>query len=384
MPTGMTLDAIVVGGGVHGLASAYHLFRLGCRRVALVERFHIGNRRGSSHGLSRITRSSYDREVYVRLMRVANEEEWPRLEKESGRTLIHRRDGCFFGPAGGPYESFARAVARGGADVEPLDLAEARRRFPMFRFPDAAGVLHDRTAGVIAAEATISALRELCMMSGIEILERTRVLALDPSRDPVRVETDRGDLHAGRVIVTGGPWAGELLPFLRPRLTPIRQTVGYFRLSRPPDRFPVWAYLGAGRNLMVYGLPEVERDALKAAWHVTSGVADDPEREAAPDASSLAALRAFLAEQIVPPLQCLLAADTCFYTCTATEDYVIDLHPENPRIAIGAGFSGHGFKLAPVTGRILAELALQGRSTVGEFEANRSLFAAPTRDGELA
>ena len=46
-------------------------------------------------------------------------------------------------------------------------------------------------------------------------------------------------------------------------------------------------------------------------------------------------------------------------------------------IVIAAGFSGHGFKFGPLTGRILAELALDGRTTVPEFEADRERFAAP-------
>ncbi|TMA24645.1 MAG: FAD-dependent oxidoreductase [Deltaproteobacteria bacterium] len=125
--------ALVVGGGVSGLATAWQLARRGVPRVGLVERFRLHHDRGSSHGTSRITRSTYSDERYVRLVRVAHAEEWPRLERESGATLIHRCDGIFFGPPEGDIERWADAVAAAGAPgVERLTPAEARARFPAF------------------------------------------------------------------------------------------------------------------------------------------------------------------------------------------------------------------------------------------------------------
>jgi sarcosine oxidase len=70
----------------------------------------------------------------------------------------------------------------------------------------------------------------------------------------------------------------------------------------------------------------------------------------------------------------VLGTEACLYACTPTEDFVLTVHADDARIVVGAGFSGHGFKFAPLTGRILAELALDGRSSVPEFEAERATF----------
>ena len=59
---------------------------------------------------------------------------------------------------------------------------------------------------------------------------------------------------------------------------------------------------------------------------------------------------------------------------TETEDFILDRLPEDSRIVVGAGFSGHGFKFVPLTGRILAELALGETTTVEAFEADRDRF----------
>lgn len=376
--------AVVVGGGLHGLAAAWHLARLGARDVVLLERFAIGHDRGSSHGRTRITRSAYDREVYVRLVTAAHREEWPRLEREAGRPLVHRADACVFGTEDGGFERYAAAVAACGADVERLGPAEARRAFPAFRFLDAAGALRDRTAGIVAAADAIAALRGACARAGVRIVEGVRVRSIDPTRDAIPVETDAGTFLADRLVAAAGPWSGELVPEVRRGLTVRRQTVGYFRLEDPaaglPGAFPPWIYAGA--DGLLYGVPAFAGDGIKAARHAVAGPADDPEAACVPDPAEVAAVRAFLDAELVPRVAALERAETCLYTCTPTEDFVIDLHPANALIAVGAGFSGHGFKLGPLTGRLLAELALRGRTSVPEFEESRAVFSA--RRPELA
>jgi glycine/D-amino acid oxidase-like deaminating enzyme len=97
--------AIVIGAGLHGLAAAWNLRRLGASSVTLLERFRLGHDRGSSHGAARVFRATYPDPVYVHLLHAASREDWPRLETESGQTLIQKRDACFFGPRGGLYDA---------------------------------------------------------------------------------------------------------------------------------------------------------------------------------------------------------------------------------------------------------------------------------------
>ena len=71
----------------------------------------------------------------------------------------------------------------------------------------------------------------------------------------------------------------------------------------------------------------------------------------------------------------LVDTEFCHYTNTSTEDFILDHHPDDRRIVIGSGFSGHGFKFAPVTGRILADLALDGACDLPEFVQARGRFS---------
>lgn len=79
--------------------------------------------------------------------------------------------------------------------------------------------------------------------------------------------------------------------------------------------------------------------------------------------------------------------EPCIYTMTKDEDFIIDRIPTRPNIVVGAGFSGHGFKLAPVVGRILVQLALGGpeavdtatRSNLHHWSITRPAVTEPAR-----
>lgn len=388
-------SVIVVGAGVNGLCTAWQLARRGVEQVTVVERHEPGHDRGSSHGKSRITRSSYHHPVYIEMVAVAHREEWPTLERAAGTTLLHRSPSCFFGPDCELYRTFVHTVESSGADVARIGVEEARSRFPQFAFPDAVGVLDDRTAGLIAAETSMEALVRVCRDLGVELLTGTEVAGLDLTGDRVRLLT-RGAAGAGaaetglqaeRVVVTAGPWSPRLFPFLERRVIPVRQTVGYFEMDGDPSgfalgRFPVWAYLGPGRNNMLYGLPEFQRRGVKVARHVVSDQPDDPDVAVdAPDPEAVADLEHFVARQFTGAAR-LVDTEHCFYSNTDDEDFVLDLHPEDPRVVIGAGFSGHGFKLAPVTGRILSDLAVDGTCALPPFEKYRDRFRVPGSEGQ--
>jgi sarcosine oxidase len=376
--------ALVVGGGVHGLATAWQLARpraaggFGVERVALVERFRLHHDRGSSHGHARITRTTYSDERYVRLTRVAHAEDWPRLERESERTLIHRGDGIFFGPPEGEIERWAAAVAAAGAPgVERLDPSEARRRFPAFAFPDAQFVLHDSTGGVVAAAETLLALDRRCRVEGVHVLEETRVRAIEPDADPIVVDTDRGRLLAERVVVTAGAWVAGLVPAMRGAVQVSRQHIGYFDAGAAGEfgRFPNWVYVGDEARGLYYGLPAFGRPGIKAALHGVGSGDDDPEQHPGPDPRAIARVREFLASQLAIPVGDLLHAETCLYTNTPDERFVIGPLPGHANVVVGSICSGHGFKFGPLMGRILAGLVMNGASGVPEFEQSRDAFA---------
>lgn len=378
---GDTFDALVIGGGINGLSALYHLGRLGARRLGLLERFSIGHERGSSHGAARITRSAYPAPEYVRLMQWVHEEEWPRLERDAGTRLVYPNHGLFAGAPGEGFNRYIRAVEKEGVDVEVITPDEARRLYPQFTLENVERVLLDRTAGIISARETLEALARLARRNGVRMFENTLVHTIDSAAELITVETSAGALKAERLVVAAGAWAGQLLPFLAPRLAVARQTVGYFLLPGSlddyrPGRFPVFVYMGDEENDVFYGMPEFGRTGVKVARHARYGRDDDPDHPpAAIGQDRIDELNRFMAMFFTARGWTLVGAEHCLYTVSPNHDFIIDLHPDDPRIAVGAGFSGHGFKFGPLTGRLLAELAWEGKASIPEAETARRVFS---------
>ena len=130
---------------------------------------------------------------------------------------------------------------------------------------------------------------------------------------------------------------------------------------------------------MHYGLPEFQRPGVKAARHriVPRTVGgDDPEPVSdTPPEEELAALRDWFAPKLAHPIRAVVGGERCLYTLTPTEDFRLGRLRDEPRITVGAGLSGHGFKFAPLLGRLLSELCLDGTTSVAAFEAERARFA---------
>jgi sarcosine oxidase len=177
------------------------------------------------------------------------------------------------------------------------------------------------------------------------------------------VVTDRGTLRAERVVLAAGAWLGELVPALAPRLTVLRQRVGYYRLGQDGAAgraMPVWARIGLAPDDFAYGLPElVAGEGVKVARHRTSGTADNPDVDPdGADAAALADLDACAHQVLGPRLGARLRVETCLYTMTKDQHFVVDALPGDPRVVIVSACSGHGFKFGPLVGDLVAGLLL--------------------------
>lgn len=349
-------SVVVVGAGIWGLCTAYHLRRMGVADVVVLEQFEAGHRRASSHGASRITRSTYEDPRYVAWMIEAHDVEWPRLEAAVGCALLHRMDGCFFGPAGGSVEAYVAAVRAVGADVDEIAPRAAAARYPALRFDLGDRVLLDHTGGLIAAADTMDGLRGLLPAEALRW--DWPVTHIEAAGDGVIVAGPRGEVRAEAVVVTAGAWAARLLPEAGLPLRPVRQTVAYYEAceTTQPGALPVWAYLGAAKGEMLYGLPAFGAEGVKVARYLIDGD-DDPDVLGAPSHVEARVVEEFVASRLPALDGRPRRFDTCLFTMAPDNDFILRRAPHSARIVIGAGGSGHGFKFGPLVGRMLAELA---------------------------
>lgn len=327
----------------------------------MLERFALLHEHGSSHGTSRITRSTYTERHHVELAARVHRDGWPLFERELGQQLLHRTPGVFAGPATGPIQAFAAATLGAGVAVEPISIGAARARFPLLRFCEGDLVLLDHTAGVLAAAVIRMRLIAWLQYHGVELRPQQPVRTLLPEDGGIAVRTDHDVLRAQRAVVAIGAWTGDLVPALRTVLTVVRQQVGYFDLDAPaeaiaPGLCPVFVHCAEEPGGLCYGLPAFGRNGVKLARHRTSGPGDDPDAPAPPiDTHDLLALAS---QRLLAPVRGLLGSEHCLYTMAPRDELRVDPLDGDRRIAVVAACSGHAFKFAPEVGRRAAEMVL--------------------------
>lgn len=351
-------DIVVVGAGIAGVATARAIARAG-RLVLLLEQFALGHARGSSHGATRIFRLSYPDERFVRLAQ-ASLEGWRELEAEAGTELVSPVGALDLGALA--FDN-ARALSACGVPFESLTGAEVGRRWAVSCGPDEPA-LFQKDGGVIRADLAYRLLVETGRADGVEILERTRVTGLRVERGTVRLATTGAELVANAVVVTAGAWVDPLLePLgLGAAVVPTRETVAYVEhadaASLPTvidyERLPAPGTAGlvrAGQAAYALATPGL---GLKVGLH-HAGPVTDPGTDPPPEQAVVDWAGAWARERF-PGAGAVVGAETCIYTSTADESFVLERHG---RVVVGSACSGHGFKFAPQVGRTLAALAVE-------------------------
>ena len=350
-------DTIVIGAGVMGAAAAWRLARRG--RTLLLEQHAFLHESGSSHGGSRIFRHAYEDREHVRLA-VAADALWGELEAVTGERLLHRCGGLDMGTAGGgEIDAIEAALRAEERPVERLDGAAVRARFPAFGVGDDVEALYQPDAAIVPATRAVAALLRAAAAEGAELRDREPVRVIDATRDGVEVDTPVARYAAKHVVVAAGPWLAGLLPELGLPLRIEQQQVLYLRVGSDarafvPGRLPLFI----DRRCGIYGFPLFERpDAIKVSDHRGAPTIRLEARSAEIDRDRAAATVA-AARRLLPGLTGeLVGGQTCLYTKTPDERFVIDRHPDRPRVVLAGGGSGHAFKFGPLLGEIAASLA---------------------------
>jgi sarcosine oxidase len=340
----MSSGVIVVGGGVMGSSTAYALARHGID-VTVIEQFPLGHDRGSSHGTARIFRFSYPDPTYVSMAQEALPL-WRALESEVGERLLTVTGGLDTGKA---LDDHARALDVCGATFEMIDGGDACERWPELSFDRGTPVLFQPDAGVVAADRAVAAFAHGARGAGATVMDGTRAIALEDANGGVTVRTDAGELRARAVVVAAGAWARGLLATAGIALDvrPTRETVAYFGLGgeRVPPTLVDWG------SPSIYALPS-PGDGIKAGEH-RAGPTIDPDIPGAIDDRAVERVARWVAERWPRADPRPHRAETCLYTNTPDEHFVLERHG---RIVVASPCSGHGFKFAPLIGRRLAGL----------------------------
>lgn len=356
----------VVGLGAAGAAALWRLARAGCEAVG-IDQFAPLHDRGSSHGQTRLLRVAYaEGERYVPLVRRAIGL-WRELEAEAGLRLFHQ-SGVFY--AGGRSSVFLTAsLASAKAHRVGLDMLDGPAPVKSgLVIPSHWTSFVERDGGFIESDAAIDACLLLARRTGASVIQQ-RVLGVESDASGVTIRTRDGVIAADVAVVAAGAWASDLLPEIRPHLAIERRVLHWF--ADPSGAHAHGAGFRpfivdadeAGDGVEFYGFPAIDGRGVKAAEHDVRSLvvapvasADDIDRHVGEDERARVAVhvRRFLPALDPRPI----ASSVCMYPMSADGHFIIDRLASSPRVIVGVGLSGHGFKFMPLIGGALASLAL--------------------------
>jgi sarcosine oxidase len=350
--TVVAADVVVVGGGIMGSVAAWQLASRGADTV-LLERFEPGHVRGASHGASRIFRFAYPDPLYAQLA-VQALPGWRDIEAAAGVGLLAVTGGVDHGVDAATC-AVAGALEVAGVPGRWLDPAEAARRWPGLRFDGP--VLFHPASGRLDADAAVAALHKLAVAAGAGVHHHVRVTGIGDGE----VVTEAGDTYRCRqVVVCAGAWTERLLGE-RVQLPPLQvtQEQPLHFAARSDAEWPTFIHhrgQDAAPFAFAYGV-RTPGEGIKVGFHHAGPECDPDARDFAPETQRLNVLLDYIRGWVPGVDAEAWTPITCTYTSTPTEDFVIDAVGS---LVVAAGFSGHGFKFAPVVGSMLADLALGG------------------------
>ena len=354
-----TADVVIIGGGVMGASTAYHLALAGWKNVVLLEREDLLGQ-GATGRCAGGVRYQFATEVNIRLS-LASLPMIERLHEETGVDPLYRPCGYLLvATREQDAAAFARNVALQNAlGVRSLWMSsdEIRRRLPTMRFEDAlGGAFHDKD-GLADPNSVVQGYAAAGRRLGVHVTTQSQVVSIEVTDGRVQsVETTRGRLPCRHVVNAAGPWLGQVgaMAGIEIPVQPVRrQMATTTALPDLPADFPFVVDFaqslyfhreGAG---ILTGMSNPDQvpgfdQTIDAAWEAT--------------ALEAAARRMPMLEQAGR-----VSAWAGLYEVTP------DAHPIfGPTSVDGfwvvGGFSGHGFMHGPVSGKLMAEFLSLGRA----------------------
>ncbi len=367
-------DVIIVGGGINGTSIAFHLAKLGIS-VSLVEKSFIAG--GPSGRSSAIVRQHYSNRVTAK-MALESLRVWQNFTEITGGQQVFTKTGFLVGVRPGDIEALKANIALQqsvGIDTKFLTPQELKEIEPFMDISGLGGAAYEPEAGYCDPAGAANGFAQAARRLGTKIETGRAVTSVRVHGGKVLgVEVGDDFIPAGAVIIAAGPWSKALLEKLGVSLPLITARVKVGLFLRPPEftHHHIWGdfvtqiYLRpeTGGTMLVGSIsPEEETiDQVADADYYSEKVEMD--------------ILSSFAERIVKryPLMersRLHSSYASLYDISPDWHHIMDTVPGYEGLYICAGSSGHGFKLAPSVGHMMAQLVVHGKQPEDEI----NLFA---------
>jgi monomeric sarcosine oxidase len=359
MTNSSTYDCVVVGAGVFGAWTAWHL-AAHKQRVLVVDAYGAAHSRASSGGETRIIRMGYGADKIYTRWSLCSLEQWKALFRTTNQELFLQTGVLWLASERDTrLDETISTLQRCGVKLELLDRTALEKHYPQVNFADVSRGLLEPESGVLLARRAVACVMEDAVRHSAQF-QIAQISSPQPhgSHKLDFIETSTGArISAGQFVFACGPWLGKVFPeLLGQRIFPTRQEVFFFGTPSGDSRFtpsslPTWLF----QEEDAYGMPDIEARGLKLARDAHGERVDPDTQSRLVSPHGLEWARSFVARRF-PALKDAPIVETrvCQYENTSNGDFLIDRHPELANVWLAGGGSGHGFKHGPALGEYLA------------------------------
>ena len=358
-----TADAVIIGAGVNGASIAFNLLKQGLKKVVILEKYLIAS--GGTGKSAAIVRQHYSNEPLVRMMK--------RCIK-----IFSHFDEMVGGSAGFVNTGWAFLIPQEAADVFGKNMSmqqslgintreigknELLDIEPRFNLDDVAKIAYEPESGYADPHLTTTSYVQAACSLGGEIVQGNPVTSISIEKNRVvQVNTTKGSISTNIAVNAAGPWAGKIAEMAGLSI-PLQVSREEEILIAPPPGEPPVRLVVSDMAKAIYYRPDMSRVLVGRGYPKEYSYVDpdhytgDTSFEFIEDAARRLASR-------IP----VFANALVEHAYTGLYDITPDWHPVLGRTSVNgfflaAGFSGHGFKLGPVIGELIAEEVLTGRAS---------------------
>lgn len=362
------LKVAVVGAGVFGTWIAHQLQSRGCS-VTVFDQYGPANTRASSGGETRMLRVGYGPSTIYSQWAMRSHQAWLTTLHAISRPDCYRETGVLwlFRPDDPYGKSTITTLAEMAWPFQELDRNELHGRYPMIQLPSrCTGVLETKSGVLLAREAVRAIFGDFVKRGGTFVQA-----AASWQNDALVVEGKR--IEVDRIVFACGPWLPKVLPnAVGDRIRPTRQEVMFFG-PKPgdnaftPGRLPAWIDFTDRR--IPYGFPDLEARGFKIAFDRHGRKLDPDREERIATNEGILESRQYLALRFPEIARGpLVESRVCQYENTVTGDFIIDCLPDNKKVLVVGGGSGHGFKHGPAVGEHVAAVLTGQQPLIARFK----------------
>src|SRR3989338_2635559 len=321
-------DVIVIGGGITGLSTAYHLTREG-KRVLLLEQFPIAHERGQSYGESR-------------RLTLQAKQLWHEFEQVVGLKVFFETGGMDLGEDSNECTLILKVrdtMHQFSIDYEEWDSRTIKKKVSVWHPKEEAFALYSPGDGIISPRRTVAVMVSHVTSLGCVIRGEEPVVGVFSDGSSAEVFTSKNRYIAKSLVIACGVWTNKMLSHLNFSLPiePVQEQTVYFRPRANTDAFivghlPMWF---PRREPIAYGFPIFGEPGIKIGFHWDGMRTDIDSYTGVPNSAVTERLRAYLEEYLPDAAGESFGARTCLYDNTPDQDFIVDQLPGMPNVCVG-------------------------------------------------